>query len=338
MELDTNRIFNYSLLKKIPKTKYIEHHKPKLNSAIINKIKNRKKKVNSKSKQKISKNSTIKNNPFSQLSDESKKVKNSKIRKMSNLKKPMTKIDKIEKKNLLEDSYLNNIMLTNESDTIDNIDNNKQNDNKNINQNKNELNFEELYNIYKKSNLKSTIIIDNNGNNNLDKEQEEIINGYFNKRKTMDNNYKNPNSSRIKKNPNQIYKNNISLFIKINHLKRISIMINKKNNNFNRKIKNIKQNFNKKKLNNKSLNIRRNLIEDKNKIYIYNNPKKSTNINEYMLINNNQMNDDKFIILKEKDNNNIETEKNSVFENISLDLSFLSSSLDDDFIQSLNKN
>ena len=47
-----------------------------------------------------------------------------------------------------------------------------KNINKNSSQNHNELDLEQLCNLFKNSSLKSTIIVDKNGNNNLNDEQK----------------------------------------------------------------------------------------------------------------------------------------------------------------------
>ena len=60
------------------------------------------------------------------------------------------------------------------------------------NKNKNDVDIDTLVNLFKhkSSKLKSTIIMDNNGNNNLDSEQKKLIMDCFDKKTKMENNVK----------------------------------------------------------------------------------------------------------------------------------------------------
>jgi len=85
------------------------------------------------------------------------------------------------------------------------------------NKNKNDVDIDMLVNLfkYKSSKLKSTIIMDNNGNNNLDSEQKKLIMDCFDKKIQMENNVKN---CKIYKSNNQ--KNKKKNFIRSDRTKR----------------------------------------------------------------------------------------------------------------------
>ena len=70
-------------------------------------------------------------------------------------------------------SELNNIMPTIETETNRYISNKK-------------FNYDLLFDAFKNSELKSTIIMDNEGNNNFNCEQKKIIEGYFDKKKKLE--------------------------------------------------------------------------------------------------------------------------------------------------------
>ena len=85
------------------------------------------------------------------------------------------------------------------------------------NKKKNDVDIDMLVNLfkYKSSKLKSTIIMDNNGNNNLDSEQKKLIMDCFDKKIQMENNVKN---CKIYKSNNQ--KNKKKNFIRSDRTKR----------------------------------------------------------------------------------------------------------------------
>ena len=346
MKLNTKNLFELSSsLKTTPKTKIKNTHRAKLSSPYIpvNKVPKNKANTNSNLKQKFFQNSNKKINPFSESSERSHDLKFIKLTKISSTKKTKMKLETLEKNDLFEDSDVNNMALTNESDNNNNDNNNKEkkrnsdksNNNKNIPISQKEFEFEELYNVFKKSSLKSTIIIDNDGNNNLDFEQKKIIEDYFNKKtsKNCINNFVRP----IRKIPTQIYRDNNLIFNRINHYKNVNNNNNKYNpNTFNAKTsKNKNLNINNMKFKNNCVKIKENLLEDNNKFSSNYKKMKSTKIESFILLDNEKLIIKKGKIQKEEDENN------SIFENESnnsFDSSFLGSSFDDDFYKNFNKN
>ena len=348
MKLNTKNIFKDSSLKATPKIKTKNPKKKKMTTPYLKeeKISNKNPNTTSSLKRKLFQTSNKKINPFSLTSDKNQDLKNPKINKLSTTKKVKINIDTdvIDKNDdLFEDSFGNNLVLTSESDTNDN--NNKDNKDKltEKNQNnKNGLGIKEICQLFKKSVLKSTIIVDDDGNNNLDFEQKKIIDDYFNKKANLIKNKKGINTingdfkrQRIRKIPTQIYKDNNLLFNKLCHIKCSTIDCIDKTVNLNSKKKSIIKNVNKKiiksknniiKINNNALKIKEHYFGDKNKNNFDNNRIKSSKINAFILINDGN--------IKKREEN----EKNSIFENssLSLDSSFLGSSLDDDFYKNFN--
>ena len=294
-------------------------------------------------KRKLFQNSNQKINPFSHSSDNSQDFKYIKLSKNPR-KKNKFKFNSIQKKDLFEDSDNNNMALTNESDNNENNNNkdkkvNCEKDNKKlIEKKKKELSSEELCDLFKKSSLKSTIIVDKNGNNNLDLEQKKIIEDYFNKKSTNTKN-RNYNFKRsFRKISTQICKDNKLLFSRINHYKIPTIDTNNKTNiiNIKKGNNNTKNNFNVKNVNFKGncIKIKENLMEDNNKLSSKFKKMRSTQINQRLFIF-----DDNLIIEKENIKKEEKNEKNSIFENdsnTSFDSSFLGSSFDEDFYKNVS--
>lgn len=341
MKLNTNNIFNSSL-KTTPKIKNKKPIKPKLSSPFVNMNLNSKNKTNanSKVKDKLFKTSNKKNNPFIQTLDEDHKLKFIKPLKKSTKKVITIQPNKEEKENLFEDSYINNIMLTSGSDTLENNRKDKENE-----LNQKELSYEQLCNLYKQSNLKSTIIIDDNGNNNLDAEQINLINNYFNKKNNINKKFRNNCIYKnIKIIPTQINKDSNTLVNRINHLKSSTIDTNDKTNNINTKINNIiKKNkiVNSKKDKNIYIKIKEDFDENKNKTAKNHSNLKPTKMKTCLLVNKFLINDDNLVIEKKNKKGKQETEKNSIFEassDQSFNSSFLGSSFDEHFYQNLNQN
>lgn len=346
MKLNTKNIFESSSLKTTPKMKIKKpHHTPKLSSPFRKTNKQNKQTKNkangtSNLKKKILSNSNINVNPF-ELSELSHDLKCMKLSKTANFQKSKSKAknDVKIKENFFEDSYNNNIALTNGSDNNDNVKiKNIKTDEYN---NRKQLDFEQLYSAFQKSDLKSTIIVDNNGNNNLDLEQKRIIDDYFNKKDNNNNNKKgilkkNRYTKIIRKIPTQIYMDNKSFFKRINHLKTSNIDTSDKTNSIIKKCQNNKVNKNLnnnhvKFQNNNCLKIKENILEDK--FSLKNKKMCSAQINPHILIDDEKLIVEN-IILKE-DN----YEKNSIFEddsNNSFNSSFLDSSFDEDFYKNLN--
>ena len=346
MKLNTKNIFKSYSLKTSPKPKIKNEHNSKLSSPFIkiNKATNNKTNTNSNFKRTLFHNSNKNVNPFSQSSENSQDFKYVKLAKKPR-KKSKFKLDSIEKNDLFEDSYNNNMALTNESDNNENNINNKDKkvnsdkDNQKLIQKKQkELSFEQLYDLFKKSSLKSTIIVDNNGNNNLDIEQKKIIEDYFNKKTTKTKKRVNNFTHSIRKISTQINKDNKLLFNRINHYKTSTIDTNDKTNSMNIKSgnHNVKNNLNVKnvKFKNNCIKIKENLMEDNKPLSSKFKKMRSTQINPCLFIFDDNLIIEKEIIKKEENN-----EKNSIFENdsnISFDSSFLGSSFDEDFYKNFN--
>ena len=218
---------------------------------------------------------------------------------------------------IFDDSYLNNLLLTNESDS---------NRYEQINEMENKLlkdydsNYEHLYDLFKKSNLlKSTFVIDKNGNNNLGLEQKKIIDNYFGKQYIKsEKNLNDCEESKINSIPVQKYKENNKLFI---YTKPIYIS---KNTNGKKCLINV----------------------GKGQNTTGNKPQRKTNrINNDKKLIRNKANNDKFIFIgeylnKEK-NEKKETDKISIIElgsNKSIDSSFLGSYINDSFYKELTFN
>ena len=125
--------------------------------------------------------------------------------------KKITHMNFIKTNNLYDESYMNNLLATNESDT--NLNENV------LNKESKCLNVKEsilkcnINSNNKRVNIKSTNIIDDKGNNNLDSEQKKIVNNYLNK-KFDKNNKMTKNNRKINLIPIEKYKENNILFKK----------------------------------------------------------------------------------------------------------------------------
>ena len=331
MKLNTKQLFeSSSSIKTTPKIKLKYPHNYKYSSPFLNAYQtiNNKSNTSSNIKQKLFQTSNKKVNPFIYSSEKSQESKLLfKARRISKMKTIQYKIENFEKNDLFEDS--DNIRLTNESDNNDNNQNTVENDKKNKKQNQNDEIGE--FNLFKKNALKSTIIVDNNGNNNLDLEQKKIIDDYFNKKSSKNKPLQINFKRGIRKLPTEIYKNKISFFNRIyGNNEKVS---NSRKNNANNAIKKISI-LKALKLKSEHTKLKENLLEEK--ANLTGNKMKSYDVNHFFF-----MADDKNDIEKEKINKNEYVENNSLFENennISFNSSFLGSSLDDDFYKNLNKN
>ena len=147
---------------------------------------------------------TSNENPFLKTQTYSNHIKSRKVRKIikSKNKKPNLELedDLFEK-----DSFDHNIILTDGND----FDNYIMTENRIIN--KDEQNIDVLCGLFRKSNLNTAIVIDNRGNNNLDEEQKKMVDNYF-KQKSRINIKKN----KINSIPVETYKENKTLFAKFN--------------------------------------------------------------------------------------------------------------------------
>ena len=219
--------------------------------------------------------------------------KKSKIFEIKVHKKQISEFKKIN--DIFEDSYLNNLLL-NESE-FKKYEGKTEVENQYLYEDGSNLDY--LYNLFKKSTLlKSTIVIDPNGNNNLTQEHKKLLDNYFyEKSKKIDDDMILSDFEENKANtiPVEKYKENYLLF-KQNKLK------GQKNKN---RIK-----INK---------IKVNKILNKKKISKKNNIQKSSHLGE---VGNEKKNESFF----------------EVSTNKSFNSSFLGSSLNDTFYQQLFEN
>ena len=221
-----------------------------------------------------------------------------------NFKKKDIKIVKEEA--LIEDSYINNILLTTQSEFNENEPKDENIDINHINNV--EQNLDELCDLFRKSNIKSNFVIYNKRDNNLGLNPKDLIKDYFNKKYPN-----NPNKNKINSIPVQKYNENNNVFkqksslIDRNKINKNGINNDKKQNlcDYNFKINKINKNTNK---------INTNIIHN-NLLLIKEKIKKNIIIGEH----------DKIMGGKEKN----EIEDNSVFEAFynhnSYESSFLSS-------------
>jgi hypothetical protein len=299
------------------------YSKTKQNSPVKEKKSKTKVKSNLNSCKKLNKLMTI--NEISENPQDKIKPKPGRLTS-KRLPKFKTKLNKIQAINIkqstdiFDDSYLNNLLLTNESDS-NRYEKANELDNKLLKEN--DSNYDHLYDLFRKSNLlKSTIIIDKNGNNNLVLEQKKIIDNYFDKRCVKsEKNLNYYEESKINSIPVQKYKENNKLFIQ-----KTPIYISK--NTYGKKSSN-------------------NVRQGQNTTGIKTQGNINRIINYKKLLKNKQNNDnnDKFIFIgkyfeKEK-NKKKETDKISNFElasNKSIDSSFLGSYLNDSFYKELTLN
>lgn len=177
-----------------------------------------------------------------------------------------------------------------------------------------EFNYDELYNAFKNSELKSTIIVDNKGNNNLNLEQKKFIENYFDKKKELEKNIQNCKINTIK--------------VEKYHCNDIHMKQNKSQmNNLNQKhINNLKINEshqNKKKiqisLGKKNLSMKENL-----------------RIRDLLEIKDEKDKESNFVINSDDESE----ENNSIFENFQKNLndsSFISSSEGEDMVMAFNE-
>ena len=183
MKLSTKQLF--TSLKNSPKRKFKVNHKQKLSSPFV-KINKTSKNLKQNLLQK--QNNPIKN-PFTKPEMKAYRLRNKDMKKIKSSKNQVFhlktfNVNNIYNDNENDDSYINNILLTSESDS------NKFISEKENNFFRTEMHEESLENdeiedlckLFKQSNLKGTIVIDERGNNNLNVEQKNIINDYFDKK------------------------------------------------------------------------------------------------------------------------------------------------------------
>ena len=211
MELSTKKLF--SSLKNSPKRKFKVNHTIKLSvpNVLIDKLSNN---INPNLKKNLflKTPNLNKNNPFYKTPKINEKKKqgfqSSRKQKINNDILKCT--DSPNKSSSYEDS---SFLFSSESDSDSksekakiNKNTNKKEYNKCKNKKKNvKFDIDNLCNKFKLSNLKSTIVIDNEGNNNLNLEQKKFINNYFSQKDKKDKN-------KINTIPVQNYKENNKLF------------------------------------------------------------------------------------------------------------------------------
>ena len=200
-----------------------------------------------------------------------------------------TRIHKKTQSSKIEKNYFKDILLTSEFDS--NLNNEKE--------------IETLCKMFQSSKLKSTIIMDNNGNSNLNNEEKKFIEDYLDKKEKLENKIKKCKINSIKvQNYNH---NDILLKQKTSSNKAINFKFMK--NDF--------------------LTIDNNKRKISNKPILYN--KQKNKISDFFKFNGKSEDEN------EKADN--DKENNSMFENCtnkSFDSSFLGSSLAEDFLLPFN--
>ena len=315
MELSTKKLF--SSLKNSPKRKFKVNHTIKLSvpNVLIDKLSNN---INPNLKKNLflKTPNLNKNNPFYKTPKINEKKKqgfqSSRKQKINNDILKCT--DSPNKSSSYEDS---SFLFSSESDSDSksekakiNKNTNKKEYNKCKNKKKNvKFDIDNLCNKFKLSNLKSTIVIDNEGNNNLNLEQKKFINNYFSQKDKKDKN-------KINTIPVQNYKENNKLFEQKTPYNNYNSKVFFKKNYFTDKsLSNLKTNnetINKRRtqkiINHKKLQSTK-IMVNVPKLFLFNIPKETPEIDNL-----------------------------SVFENCtnrSIDSSFLGSCLNDEFFQNL---
>ena len=295
MKLSTKKLF-----KSTQKPKYSKMQKQKPSAVNSNS------KINpnhtSKIGQMSSKTILMKINPFNS---------DNKIRKQQKhitTKLPTLQLKSPNDKNLLSD-------LDNNANNYYNLPNNESDSNKQIHDE--EMDIEVLRNLFHSSKLNKALIMDDQGNNNIDSEQKQLIKNCIDEKDRLEKNIKNCKINSIK--TQKYHENNI---------------FSKQKNNIDKKASNLKY----KKLDVKDKEVIRSC-------YRVNTVKnKKLNFDKNILINRKSNGFKNLIIFTEtkciEDTKNSEMNKdkenNSIFENCtnkSLDSSFLGSSMADVFSQ-----
>ena len=313
MELSTKKLF--SSLKNSPKRKFKVNHTIKLSvpNVLIDKLSNN---INPNLKKNLflKTPNLNKNNPFYKTPkiNEKKKQEFQSSRKQKINNDILKCTDSPNKSSSYEDS---SFLFSSESDSDSKSEKakiikntNKKEYNKCKNKKKNvKFDIDNLCNKFKLSNLKSTIVIDNEGNNNLNLEQKKFINNYFSQKDKKDKN-------KINTIPVQNYKENNKLFEQKTPYNNYNSKVFFKKNYFTDKsLSNLKTNnetINKRRtqkiINHKKLQSTK-IMVNVPKLFLFNIPKETPEIDNH-----------------------------SVFENCtnrSIDSSFLGSCINDEFFQ-----
>ena len=204
MELTTKKLFTPTM-KIVHKSKIKVNHKSKSKLSLPKSISSSKfkTKINSeKTESKITMKAFPLNiNPFFKANGE---IINKKIQKGRNTKKrKSTNMNYIKTNIIYDDSYMNNLLATNESEA--NLNENA------VNKENRCLNVKESI---LKCNIKSPNAIDDKGNNNLDSRQTKIINNYQNIKFAKSSKMTRQKNVKINLVPIEKYKENNILFKK----------------------------------------------------------------------------------------------------------------------------
>jgi len=248
MKLSTKILF--TSLKNNPKRKFKKIKQRK--SSVIGGLKNSSKNNNfyferNEIQNLFKSKTTVNENPFKKPIITIRRLKSKKLPKIMNynLKKKDIKIVK-EEEALNEDFYINNILLTTQSEFNEYEPKDENIDIKHINNV--EQNLDELCDLFRKSNIKSNFVIYNKKDNNLGLNPKDPIQDYFNKK------YRNnSNKNKINSIPVQKYKENNNVFkqkstlINRNKINKNGINNDKKQNlyDYNFKINKINKNASK---------------------------------------------------------------------------------------------
>ena len=280
MKLNTKNLFSSS-----KKYKYTTKKSVKFSPSSFN------------TKEKTAKSSSIKKNESNkkdtpQTSKVNPFIENF-VRKSSRHK---TWVHKKTQSTKIEKIHFNDTLFTSESDSNHN----------------DEKDFEELCEKFKKCKFKSTIIVDNNGNSNLNNEEKKFIEDYLDKKENLENNI---NKCKINSIKVQNYNhNNILLKQKTESNKALDFKLK------NYELNNMRNDF---------LNKGNNKRKMSNKPFLYN--KEKNTISNFFDFSGKSEDEN------EKEDN--DKENNSMFENCtnkSFDSSFLGSSLAEDFLIPFN--
>ena len=213
MELNTKKLFT-------PTNKFTHKAKIKMNNKSKSKLLLPKSMSSSKFKTKVNSENVeskiimkafpLNINPFYK---ENREIINKRIHKTRNTQnKKNTHMNFIKTNNIYDESYMNNLLATNESDA--NLkENNLNKENKCLNPKESIIksNFNSNNKI---SNIKSSITTDNKANNNFDSVQIKIINNYLDKKYDKNNKINKKKNIKINLIPIEKYKENNILFKK----------------------------------------------------------------------------------------------------------------------------
>ena len=311
MKLTTKTLFTFPKypIKKSPKSiKKLIHsnktfQKPQLNKIFISSTKKNEKENEIKERTKGIKIISLKKNAINKKGK--KPLIQKKVNRFELLNSKTQEINfEFCKRNNIYDNYfdddlseLNNYIPTMETESNRHIKND-------------EFNIDELYDAFKNSELKTTIILDNNGNNNLNYEQKKFIENYFYKKKELGNNIKKCKINSIK--VDKYHSNYISKKVKNSQVQ------NKDKFNF----KNLKLNISKKTIQFPFGKLANRYIQGKKILPMKDNVLKK----DLFGMKNEEEKSESDIINNDDDDNDESKDNNSIFED------FMNKSSDSSFI------